>query len=78
MRSTTISLSYTRKDNPPDADIVYMTVGLGMTRASNTFRFTLTTLSLDFTEVRLTLTLFNNNGLRFIRIVMVNYERVRD
>lgn len=54
----------------------YTTVGMSMMRAKNTFEFTLTTLGYSSSTVNVNLTLMANNGMRFIRIMVFNYEAV--
>jgi hypothetical protein len=75
-RSFTINLPAKAKSNSSNTMAAYTTVGMSMMRARNTFEFTLTTLGFSSTTVNVNLTLMPNNGMRFIRIMVFNYEAV--
>lgn len=75
-RSLTITLNYKTKGNSSNSIAVYNTVGISMLKASNTFEFTLSTLSTETYSMSVTLSLPAKNGLRFIRILTINYESV--
>lgn len=47
-----------------------------MMRASDTFEFTLATIGYSSSTVNVNLTVMANNGMRFIRIIVFDYEAV--
>jgi hypothetical protein len=75
-RTTTLTLPYKGKSNSSNTVMAYTTVGLSMMRQKNSFDFTLTTNTLSTTTFTVDLTLPANNGMRFIRISIVNYENI--
>jgi hypothetical protein len=72
-RTLTISLNYKTKGNNSNSIAIYNTVGISMLKASNTFEFTLSFISYESFSMSVSLSLPAKNGLRFIRIVTMNY-----
>ena len=75
-RTTTLTLPYKTKSNSSNAVVAYTTAGLSMMRQSNTFEYTLTTNTYSTSTFTVTLTCMANNGMRFIRVVIFNYESI--
>lgn len=75
-RTKTLTLPYKTKSNSSNAQVAYTVAGLSMMRQSNTFEYTLATGSLGSSTFSVTLTCMANNGMRFIRLVIFNYEAI--
>jgi len=73
-RSQILTPAYKTKSNSTNAQVIISTVGLSMMRQSNTFEYTLNIAGYNSSSFNLTLTLMANNGMRFIRYVVIDYE----
>ena len=75
-RSQNITATYKDKGNFSNAQVILSTVGLSMMRQANSFEYTFSVAEYSNPSCTLTLTLNANNGMRFIRYNLINYESV--
>ena len=76
VRTHDLNFNYEAKSNSSNAVAYITTTGLSMMRQRNTFQYALdiTSTGLYFLTARITLQ--NYNGMRFIRVCVINYESV--
>ena len=73
-RSVNLNLNYKSKSNTSNSQVILSAVGMSIMRQSNIFEYTLNIASYSTSTFTVTLTLMSNNGMRFIRLFVANYE----